>query len=68
MRFEIKTQINKEAVNRRMDKEESLVKKIEREARKSPGRDQQLDLFIKVLRLLCPNLTDASPTSDLRSI
>jgi hypothetical protein len=26
----------------------------------SPGRYQQLDLFIKVLRLLCPNLTDAS--------
>ena len=25
----------------------------------SPGRYQQLDLFIKVLRLLCPNLTDA---------
>ena len=28
--------------------------------KKSPGRYQQLDLFIKVLRLLCPNLTDAS--------
>jgi len=26
----------------------------------SPGRYQELDLFIKVLRLLCPNLTDAS--------
>ena len=25
-----------------------------------PGRYQELDLFIKVLRLLCPNLTDAS--------
>jgi len=31
-------------------------KKIER----SPGRYQELDLFIKVLRLLCPNLTDVS--------
>ena len=28
---------------------------------RSPGRYQELDLFIKVLRLLCPNLTDASP-------
>lgn len=25
-----------------------------------PGRYQRLDLFIKVLRVLCPNLTDAS--------
>jgi hypothetical protein len=30
---------------------------------KSPGRYQELDLFIKVLRLLCPNLTDASLSS-----
>ena len=29
--------------------------------KRSPGRYQELDLFIKVLRLLCPNLTDASP-------
>ena len=28
--------------------------------KRSPGRYQELDLFIKVLRLLCPNLTDAS--------
>ena len=28
--------------------------------RKPPGRYQRLDLFIKVLRVLCPNLTDAS--------
>ena len=27
--------------------------------KRSPGRYQELDLFIKVLRLLCPNLTDA---------
>jgi hypothetical protein len=27
---------------------------------RQPGRYQELDLFIKVLRLLCPNLTDAS--------
>jgi len=27
--------------------------------RKSPGRYLRLDLFIKVLSLLCPNLTDA---------
>jgi len=27
--------------------------------KKTPGRYQELDLFIKVLRLLCPNLTDA---------
>ena len=27
---------------------------------RSPGRYQELDLFIKVLRLLCPNLTDVS--------
>ena len=27
--------------------------------RKSPGRYLRLDLFIKVLGLLCPNLTDA---------
>ena len=32
----------------------------ETEVKLSPGRYQQLDLFIKVLRLLCPNLTDAS--------
>ena len=25
-----------------------------------PGSNQRLDLFIKVLRVLCPNLTDAS--------
>ena len=25
-----------------------------------PGSYQRLDLFIKVLRVLCPNLTDAS--------
>jgi hypothetical protein len=30
--------------------------------KRSPGRYQELDLFIKVLRLLCPNLTDASST------
>ena len=29
------------------------------EMKRSPGRYQELDLFIKVLRLLCPNLTDA---------
>jgi len=28
--------------------------------KRSPGRYQELDLFIKVLRLLCPNLTDES--------
>ncbi len=26
----------------------------------APGSYQRLDLFIKVLRVLCPNLTDAS--------
>jgi len=26
----------------------------------APGRDQRLDLFIKVLRVSCPNLTDAT--------
>jgi hypothetical protein len=26
----------------------------------SPGSYQRLDLFIKVLRVLCPNLTDSS--------
>ena len=31
-----------------------------------PGRYQELDLFIKVLRLLCPNLTDASMESILK--
>jgi hypothetical protein len=28
--------------------------------KRSPGSSQRLDLFIKVLRVLCPNLTDAS--------
>ena len=28
----------------------------------APGRYLRLDLFIKVLSLLCPNLTDASTT------
>ena len=27
---------------------------------KTPGSSQRLDLFIKVLRVLCPNLPDAS--------
>merc|ERR1712216_612708 len=31
---------------------------------RSPGRYQELDLFIKVLRLLCPNLTDAPQAED----
>ena len=29
----------------------------------APGRYLRLDLFIKVLSLLCPNLTDASTSS-----
>jgi hypothetical protein len=33
---------------------------LSRELFCGPGRYQELDLFIKVLRLLCPNLTDAS--------
>ena len=32
------------------------------EKENSPGRYLRLDLFIKVLSLLCPNLTDASST------
>ena len=32
---------------------------FENKMKRSPGRYQELDLFIKVLRLLCPNLTDA---------
>merc|ERR1711918_326804 len=31
----------------------------------APGRFQRLDLFIKVLSLLCPNLTDNSSSSTL---
>ena len=31
----------------------------------APGRYLRLDLFIKVLSLLCPNLTDASSSSIL---
>jgi hypothetical protein len=30
--------------------------------KRSPGSYQRLDLFIKVVRVLCPNLTDASKT------
>jgi hypothetical protein len=30
------------------------------ESHEAPGSYQRLDLFIKVLRVLCPNLTDAS--------
>ena len=36
------------------------VSMLERRQSQEPGRYQELDLFIKVLRLLCPNLTDAS--------
>ena len=31
-----------------------------------PGRYQRLDLFIKVLSLLCPNLTDTSQANNDR--
>jgi hypothetical protein len=31
-----------------------------REKERAPGRYQRLDFFIKVLRVLCPNLPDAS--------
>jgi hypothetical protein len=33
---------------------------MKRKSTGSPGRYLRLDLFIKVLSLLCPNLTDAS--------
>ena len=32
-----------------------------------PGRYQELDLFIKVLRLLCPNLTDAPEKTEIET-
>ena len=34
----------------------------------SPGSYQRLDLFIQVLRVLCPNLTDASLKRFLTSL
>ena len=33
----------------------------------SPGRYQRQDLFMKVLRVLCPNLTDDSKDKTLRT-
>ena len=33
-----------------------------------PGRYQRLDLFIKVLRVLCLNLTDASPAGRTQDV
>jgi hypothetical protein len=37
-----------------------------REKKRAPGRYQRLDFFIKVLRVLCPNLPDASMIRNIR--
>ena len=36
-----------------------LEQRLEDEVKKAPGSYQRLDLFIKVLRVLCPNVTAA---------
>ena len=43
-------------------------KTLPEKMKRSPGRYQELDLFIKVLRLLCPNLTDASGPRSFHSL
>jgi len=41
-------------------RDEGIVPCHPEETKIMPGSYQRLDLFIKVLRVLCPNLTDAS--------
>ena len=37
-----------------------------KQKKRAPGRYQRLDFFIKVLRVLCPNLPDASMIRNIR--
>ena len=48
---------------RREEDDGHRLRELDEEVNGPPGRYLRLDLFIKVLSLLCPNLTDASSTS-----